>query len=98
MARAILRNPRIIILDEATSAVDSQSEQLVKEAMKRLLQKRTSLVISHRLSSIVNVKRILVLENSQIVEEGTHRKLYHKRGAYQRLFEEQLHVMDRSNA
>ncbi|MGD1045182.1 MAG: ABC transporter ATP-binding protein [Bacteroidota bacterium] len=98
MARAFLRNPRIIILDEATSAVDSQSEQLVKEAMKRLLQKRTSLVISHRLSSIVNVKRILVLENSQIVEEGTHRKLYHKRGAYQRLFEEQLHVMDRSNA
>lgn len=97
MARAFLRDPKIIILDEATSAVDSQSEQLVKDATKRLLQGRTSLVISHRLSSIVNVDRIMVLEKSRIVEEGTHQNLYRKRGVYRRLFEEQLHVLNESN-
>jgi subfamily B ATP-binding cassette protein MsbA len=95
MARAFLRDPNIIILDEATSAVDSQSEQLVKEAMKRLLRGRTALIISHRLSSIVNVDRILVLDHSRVAEEGTHRSLYRKRGAYRMLFEEQLHVMRR---
>jgi subfamily B ATP-binding cassette protein MsbA len=96
MARAFLRNPKIIILDEATSAVDSQSELLVKEAMKRLLHGKTSLVISHRLSSIVNVDRIMVLDKSRIVEEGTHQKLYRKQGAYRRLFEEQLQVMKKA--
>ncbi|HAL56755.1 MAG TPA: hypothetical protein DCP63_09830 [Bacteroidetes bacterium] len=90
IARAFLRNPKIIILDEATSAVDSQSEHLIKEALEELMKDRTSLIISHRLSSILGAGRVVVLEKGKIVQEGSHRELYARGGTYRKLFEEQL--------
>ncbi|MBO3270306.1 ABC transporter ATP-binding protein [Hymenobacter defluvii] len=86
IARAILRNPPILILDEATSALDTESEKLVQEALTRLMQSRTSLVIAHRLSTVQHADEIIVLQNGRIVERGTHQKLLQQNaGLYQRL-------------
>jgi ABC-type multidrug transport system fused ATPase/permease subunit len=82
IARAILRDPRVLILDEATSALDAQSEGLVQEALDKLARGRTTLIIAHRLSTIRDADRILVLEAGQVAEEGTHRELLAKGGAY----------------
>ena len=94
IARAILKDPRILILDEATSSLDSESEQLVQEALERLMKSRTTFVIAHRLSTIINADWILVLEGGRIVEQGTHTELvsrpdglYHKLHALQFRFE-----------
>ncbi|HCS19564.1 MAG TPA: multidrug ABC transporter ATP-binding protein [Bacteroidetes bacterium] len=86
IARAILKNPSILILDEATSSLDSESESLVQEALEKLMKGRTSLVIAHRLSTIRNADRILVLQNGEILESGTHEELINKdQGLYRRL-------------
>jgi ABC-type multidrug transport system fused ATPase/permease subunit len=85
-ARALLRDPRILILDEATSSVDTETELLIQEALKKLLQGRTSFVIAHRLSTITRATKIIVLQQGRIVEEGTHQELLAKEGYYYKLY------------
>jgi len=93
IARALLKNPPIMIFDEATSALDSESEILVQEAIERLMKNRTSFVIAHRLSTIRNSDRIIVLENGRIVQEGKHVELLkQKNGLYKRLCDLQFNV------
>lgn len=82
IARAILKNPQLLILDEATSALDSESEKLVQEALDRLMVGRTSVVIAHRLSTIRNATQIIVLQHGEIVEKGTHNELIERKGLY----------------
>ena len=85
IARLILKNPKILIFDEATSSLDSESESLIQDSMNLLLQSRTSIIIAHRLSTIKNVDKILVLEHGNIVESGTHKQLIKQNGTYQKL-------------
>ena len=85
IARAIYKNPDILILDEATSALDTESEKLVQQALENLMQNRTSFVIAHRLSTIINCDEIIVLSKGEITEKGTHQELIDKKGIYYRL-------------
>ncbi len=85
IARAILRDAPILLLDEATSALDAESERLVQDALDRLSKSRTTLVIAHRLATVVGADRILVMDEGRIVEEGSHEQLVTKGGLYARL-------------
>jgi len=85
-ARALLADPRILILDEATSSVDTQTERIIQQALARLLKGRTSFVIAHRLSTVVNADRILVIQGGQVVEQGTHAELLAQGGVYYELY------------
>ncbi len=90
IARVILKNPPILILDEATSSVDSEAEILIQEALEHLMKGKTSFVIAHRLSTIRNATKILVITDGRIVEEGAHQELLAKRGSYYRLYQMQF--------
>ena len=89
IARAVLKNPDILILDEATSALDTESEKLVQDALNKLLVGRTSVVIAHRLSTIHNADRIVVIDHGRIAEQGTHAELMARNGIYAKLIEMQ---------
>ncbi len=98
IARALLRDPPILILDEATSALDTESERLVQQAVDRLLEGRTVVVIAHRLSTIVHADQILVLDKGEIVERGTHDELLAANGAYHRLYTLQFGTINRNDS
>ncbi|MBP0986379.1 MAG: ATP-binding cassette domain-containing protein, partial [Oscillospiraceae bacterium] len=90
IARVILKDPKILILDEATSSLDSISENSIQNALDVLMKGRTSIVIAHRLSTILQADRILVISDGKIVEEGGHEELIEKNGVYRQLYETQF--------
>ena len=90
IARAIMANPAILILDEATSSVDTRTEMLIQSGMKQLMKGRTSFVIAHRLSTIRDADLILVLNDGDIIETGTHEELLEKGGFYKKLYDSQF--------
>ncbi len=90
IARAILANPSILILDEATSSVDTRTEARIQKALLRLMQGRTSFVIAHRLSTIRDADKVVVINNGEVVEQGTHEELLAKRGFYHHLYQSQF--------
>jgi ATP-binding cassette subfamily B protein len=92
IARVVLRDPKILVLDEATSSLDSLSEELIQDALQDVMKNRTSLVIAHRLSTILAADKILVLDEGRLMEEGTHSELLGKGGLYQELYETQYRV------
>ena len=94
IARALLKNPALLLLDEATSALDAESERLVQGALQTAMQDRTTLVIAHRLATVQRADRILVMENGQIVETGTHASLVAEGGIYAKLAALQFHIID----
>jgi ATP-binding cassette subfamily B multidrug efflux pump len=87
LARAILADPQILILDEATSNVDTTTEQIMQRALRKLTKGRTCLTIAHRLSTVVKADRIIVLEHGKIVEEGSHKELLAKQGLYHKMYQ-----------
>jgi ATP-binding cassette subfamily B (MDR/TAP) protein 10 len=91
IARALLKNPKILLLDEATSALDSESEYLVQEALERLIKGRTVITIAHRLSTIQSAEKIAVIQNGEVVEQGTYSELMKQgKGYFKRLVEHQM--------
>ena len=96
IARAILADPSILILDEATSSVDTRTEKQIQEALLRLMEGRTSFVIAHRLSTIRNADQILVIDDGEIIERGTHEELSAQQGFYDQLYASQFRATCRS--
>jgi len=92
IARTLLKNPRILVLDDATSSVDTETEGLIRKALERLMQGRTTFIIAHRIQSVTNADLILVLDRGQIVQRGTHRELMAQEGIYRRIYEVQARL------
>ncbi len=90
IARAVLKDPAVLVLDEATSALDNESEHLVEVALERLLVGRSTLIIAHRLSTVQRADRLIVLDRGRIIEEGNHAELLRRGGVYARLFQLQF--------
>ncbi len=87
IARAILKDAPILVLDEATSSLDSESEALIQESLKELMKGKTTIVVAHRLSTIMMMDRILVIDNGKVVDSGTHKQLLRKKGIYKTLWD-----------
>lgn len=98
IARVLLKNPKILILDEATSALDSINEAAIQDALERLFVGRTSIIIAHRLSTVLNADQILVLKDGQVVEQGTHKELVELNGTYRELYDTQFKKVLELNA
>jgi ATP-binding cassette subfamily B protein len=96
IARVILKDPRVLILDEATSHLDSESEALIQRALEHVMAGRTSLVIAHRLSTILSADQILVIDQGRLVQQGTHEALLAQGGLYRDLYERQFSVVEKS--
>ena len=92
--RAMAFDPKILILDEATSSVDSHSEQLIQKAITNILKNRTSIIIAHRLSTIRHADQIIVLDQGNIVEKGSHDELLKMKGEYYKLYETQFKLQE----
>ncbi|HXR49864.1 MAG TPA: ABC transporter ATP-binding protein, partial [Verrucomicrobiae bacterium] len=87
--RAMLKNAPILVLDEATAALDSESEALIQDALWKLMEGRTAIVVAHRLSTIQKMDRIIVMDDGKIIEQGTHKELLHLNGQYAKLWQRQ---------
>jgi subfamily B ATP-binding cassette protein MsbA len=94
LARVFLMNPAVVVLDEATSSLDTESERLVEDALERLLRGRTTLIIAHRLSTVRRADRVVVLDAGRVAEEGTHAELLARGGLYARLYQGQFRDED----
>jgi ATP-binding cassette subfamily B protein len=97
IARVVLKNPRLLILDEATSNLDSESEALIQRALEHVMAGRTSLVIAHRLSTILSADQILVIDQGRLVQRGTHEELLEQGGLYRDLYERQFAIAEKSD-
>ena len=96
IARVFLKNPALVILDEATSSLDSESERLVEDAMEELLRGRSTLIIAHRLSTVLRADRVVVIDHGRVVETGTHSSLLEAEGTYAKLYRGQFRAADRA--
>jgi ATP-binding cassette subfamily B protein len=92
IARTLLKDPRILILDDATSSVDTETESVIREALERLMQGRTTFIIAHRIQSVMNADLILVLDRGRIVQRGTHDQLVAQEGIYRQIYERQVRI------
>ena len=92
IARTILKNSRILILDDSTSSVDTETETAIREALQCLMKERTTFIIAHRIQSVMNANLILVLDKGRIVQKGTHADLVHQDGIYKQIYEIQTHI------
>jgi ATP-binding cassette subfamily B protein len=94
IARTILKNPRILILDDSTSSVDTETEAEIREALQRLMKQRTTFIIAHRIQSITSADLILVMDKGSIIQRGTHRQLIAQPGMYQKIYKIQTRIDD----
>jgi ATP-binding cassette subfamily B protein len=92
LARTLLKNPRILILDDATSSVDTETESQIREALDGMMKNRTSFIIAHRIQSVMNADLILVLDKGRIVQRGTHESLMEEEGIYRRTYDMQARI------
>jgi ATP-binding cassette subfamily B protein len=91
--RVMVYNPAVLVLDEATASIDSETEELLQMAMKKMLENRTAIIIAHRLSTITDADEILVIDDGEIVERGAHKALLRKNGAYRKLYQMQFETL-----